>query len=115
MNEDETYGLSARGEAELRGSATTLSPVELELLVRIDGALTLAQLRAGMTGTSDEDFRRALHYLSAAGLIEPAELESFFLEMESGLSNFSVATGEADAGLRSLKRSGYFVRIARRQ
>jgi two-component system, OmpR family, response regulator len=116
MHEDAIYGLSDKGHAELRGSATTLPALDLELLVRIDGQLTVSQLRAGMAQVSDLDFRRTFNALRGAGLIEEVQLDTFALQLESGLSMFSQGTGEeADSGLRSLKRAGYFVRIARPQ
>jgi CheY-like chemotaxis protein len=117
MSEREIFGLTSKGSSELHSGATTLPPMELELLVRVDGSLTVAQLRAGMAQVSDADFRRAFQHLSALHLIERVELDTFALQLQSELDNFALAKGgeEAEAGVRSLKRSGYFVRIARRQ
>ena len=48
MEDKDIYKLTPRGEQELRGSMTTLSPSEIELLIRIDGILAFAQIKAGM-------------------------------------------------------------------
>jgi len=48
MQDNDIYALTGRGQDELRSGATTLSPSELELLVRIDTVLTIAQIKAGM-------------------------------------------------------------------
>ncbi|NML42593.1 response regulator [Ramlibacter sp. G-1-2-2] len=115
MNDQEIFGLTDRGRDELHSGATTLPPVELELLVRIDGSLSVAQLRAGMVNLDEPGFQRSLHHLRVSKLIEPVQLDTFALQLQSELDNFAQAKGtdEADAGVRSLKRSGYFVRIAR--
>lgn len=117
MTDPDIFGLTERGRAELHSGATTLPPVELELLVRVDGSLTVAQLRAGMGQVGDAEFQRAFQHLRVARLIEPVQLDTFALQLQSELDNFNLSQGadEADAGVRSLKRSGYFVRIARRQ
>jgi CheY-like chemotaxis protein len=116
VNEEEIYRLTPAGEAELGGSATTLAPVQLELLVRIDDVLKLGKVREGMAKVSDEEFARALFGLRGAGLIERVDLDTFALRLEDDLAKLQMSGGEeADAGLRSLKRSGYLVSIARRR
>lgn len=116
MIDDAIFGLTAQGQDELRSGATTLGPRELELLVRVDGVLTVGQLRAGMAVLPLQEFSRALDYLQAKWLIAPVVLDTFSLGLQADLNNFASAQGnaDADAGLRSLKRSGYFVRIARK-
>lgn len=116
MNAQLIYGLSPSGQSELRSGSTSLPPTELELLVRIDPALTLDQVRASMPGVDDLAFERALRQLIVRGLIEPVQLDSFALQLQAELDSFASVQGEdAEAGVRSLKRSGYFVRIARRK
>lgn len=113
--DDEIYTLTERGEAELSG-ATSLSPLHLELLVRIDDALNRRQLRRSMDQVDDATFDRTFGDLRAARLIEPAHLDTFGMQLQGELDAFTQASGapEADAGVRSLKRSGYFVRIAKK-
>lgn len=114
MNPQQVYGLSPAGEHELRSGSTTLPPTELELLVRIDPSLTLDQVRASMPVPADAEFERALRQLIMRGFIQPVQLDDFALQLQAGLDSFGSVQGEdADAGVRSLKRSGYFVRIAR--
>jgi CheY-like chemotaxis protein len=110
------FGLTAQGQDELKSGATTLSPTELELLVRIDGTLAVAQIRAGTADVPPAAFDRALDVLQARWLIAPVVLDTFSFQLQTELDTFSNAqSGEdADAGVRSLKRSGYFVRIARK-
>ena len=117
MNDQEIYMPTAAGQHELHSSATNLSASEIELLVRMDGALTLAQIRAGMPTTSDEAFAGALDRLLARRLVSLVELDAFALNMQASLERMAVSVGksEADAGLSSLKRTGYFVRIARKR
>ena len=116
MIDQAIFGLTAQGQDELRSGATTLGPRELELLVRVDGVLTVAQLRAGMAAVSPAEFNRALDVLQARWLIAPVVLDTFSFQLQAELDTFASAQGtdEADAGVRSLKRSGYFVRIARK-
>ena len=117
MYDDAIFGLTAQGQDELRRGATTLAPLELELLVRVDGVLSVAQLRAGMPGLAPAEFNRALDFLQTKWLIAPVVLDTFTFQLQAELDTFASAQSgdaEADAGVRSLKRSGYFVRIARK-
>jgi two-component system OmpR family response regulator len=116
MIDDAIFGLTAQGQDELRSGATTLGPRELELLVRVDGVLSVAHLRAGMPGLAAAEFNQALDFLQAKWLIAPVVLDTFSFGLQAGLDSLqsTQANAEVDAGVRSLKRSGYFVRIARK-
>jgi two-component system OmpR family response regulator len=116
MYDQAIFGLTAQGQDELRSGATTLGPAQLELLVRIDGVLSVAQIRAGMAALPATEFDRALDFLQAKWLIAPVVVDTFSFQLQAELNTFNNAqSGEdADAELRSLKRSGYFVRIARK-
>lgn len=117
MHDDAIYGLTPKGENELRSSATTLSATELDLLVRIDAALTVGQLKAAIPPAAVEGFEPTFDRLRALGLIAPVQPDTFTMQLQGELDRFSLAAGdpEAEAGLRSLKRAGYYVRIARQQ
>ncbi len=118
MHDDETYALTPQGERELHSGATTLSAPELALLVRIDPQLTVGQLRAAQPELAPGEFERLFTGLRAARLIAARALDSFELKLQAELDNFVLprqGASEAAAGLRSLQRSGYFVRIARAQ
>jgi two-component system OmpR family response regulator len=117
MYDQAIFGLTAQGQDELRSGATTLGPTQLELLVRIDGVLSAGQIRAGMAALPAAEFDRSLDFLQAKWLIAPVVVDTFSFQLQSELNVFQNAQGgegEAEAGLRSLKRTGYFVRIARK-
>lgn len=116
MHNDEIYGLTPKGEAELHSSATTLSAAELELLIRIDTALSVGQLRSALPASAAAGFDPTLERLRMLGLVAPVQLDTFAMQLEEELANFSQVSNqaEAEAGERSLRRSGYYVGIARK-
>lgn len=115
MNDNDIYALTTRGQEELRSGASTLDPTTLELLVRIDGSLTLGQLRAGMTNVASGVFTAAFMTLQNSKLVAIAEVDPFTEQFTARMNHFAVtqAEAEADAGAASLKKAGYYVRIAR--
>lgn len=120
MHYDGVYTLTGRGQDELRSSATTLPPAELELLVRIDGVLTLEQIRASMPAISAEAFASTFQSLRNRYMVTVAEPDPFADDFNSQLSQLSqsqlsAAEAQADAVSRSLQKSGYFVSIARKR
>ena len=116
LRDQQCFGLTHLGEQELRGGATTLSPDELDLLVRVDPGLTLGQLRT-TTGLDPMVFDRLFSRLESVLLVAPVMQDTFGWQLQAELDTFALATGdgEAEAGEKSLQRNGYFVRIARRQ
>jgi CheY-like chemotaxis protein len=114
MHDNDVYTLTPRGQDELRAGATSLNPAEIELLVRIDGAQTLAQLRAGMAASPAGMFTAAFMRLQDRGLVTLAEVDPFTEQFTARMNDFAVtqAESEADSGAASLKKSGYYVRIA---
>lgn len=114
MHDNQVYTLTPRGQDELRGGETKLNPAEIELLVRIDGSQTLAQLRAGMTAGTGGIFTAALMTLQDKGLVMLAEVDPFTEQFSARMNDFAVtqAQSEADSGAASLKKAGYYVRIA---
>jgi two-component system, OmpR family, response regulator len=117
MQNQDSYGLTARGEKELRGSVTSLSPAQIELLVRIDGVLTFAQIKAGVPVTSLQAFNSTFQGLLDRGLLAIVEEDPFAEQFKTHLNKraVSAAEAEADSGAISLKRSGYYVGIARKR
>jgi CheY-like chemotaxis protein len=115
MQDNEVYTLTSLGQEEMRSGASTLDPVALELMVRIDGALTLGQLRTGMTTATSGDFTVAFMNLQDKKLVALAEVDPFTEQFTAQLNHFAVtqAEAEADSGAASLKKAGYYVRIAR--
>jgi two-component system OmpR family response regulator len=108
------YGLTPKGQQEIGAGATNLPAQQLELLVRIDGRLSAAQIKTGMN-VPDSAFGSALRSLIAAGLVMPVVTDPFTLEFQRDLDSMAKASDEAeiDGSLASLRRKGYYVRIAR--
>ena len=108
--DDEIFFLTARGNAELSGAGTSLSPAELEILVLVDGRSNVAQVLRGAHGLAPEAAREALRKLRHAQCIESAaKVHSDGIDA-GGL----FTTDAAHAAVGSLQSSGYYVRIARR-
>jgi two-component system OmpR family response regulator len=120
----DVLALTDKGNEELKASGTSLTAEELEILVLIDGKMTAAQLGTAARGLAVADVAAVLNRLFAARLIttatEPSSdgLESGFFTIDVPAGFFSATTekehSEAEQGVSSLKRNGYFVRIARR-
>ena len=115
MHDNEVYKLTPRGQQELRGGETTLSPAEIELLIRVDGLLSVAQIRAGMPAVAPEVFSVKLGSLLDRRLLSPAEPDPFTEQFNIQLNQVALSSAEAegDAGAASLKKTGYYVSIAR--
>ena len=109
------YSLTAQGKEELRGSVTALTPVELEILVRVDGVLTYAQIQAGMPAVAPETFAELFRKLRDRRLLTVVQADPLALQMQASLDLLSGAgpQAKADSGASSLKASGFFVEIAR--
>lgn len=117
MHDKETYCLTPLGERQLRGAMTTASPAEVELLVRVDGILTIGQIKAGMKSFASANFYATFSRLIAAGLLHIRIDDPFadHFTITPSRKALTQATAEADAGTASLQKAGYFVRIARQR
>ena len=117
MQDPVSYVLTVKGQKELRDNATTLSPTQIELLVRIDGALTFAQLSSSMPAVSSVMFTATFQQLLDQRLVAVAEADPFAAQFRIPANKLvlSGAQAEADAGALSLKRSGFYVGIARKR
>lgn len=115
MQPDDTYAPSPHGETELRGSATRLTTAQLDVLVRLDGILTVAQLTAGMAPDQRAAFTAVLRGLENQRLIRRVEPDPFTVQWNADLAQLTRSVGQADvdAGLSSLQRAGFYVQIAR--
>jgi len=125
MVDHDVYALTSRGDEEMRGAATSLSPAEIELLVRTDGSSTVAQIRASMRSVAPDAVTSIYENLARAGLIDLASSEAnksldftdFFDDRpDSAPTDATVSRADAEAarGASTLKEHGYYVRIARR-
>jgi two-component system OmpR family response regulator len=112
----EVYVASERGAAELRRGMTRLSQLEIELLVRLDGASSLDRIHAGMAGVSEHDFADAVATLRERGLVKPAQTDTFAARLQADALRMAGAgaAANADSQLASLRAAGFFVGIARR-
>lgn len=112
------YALTPLGESELRGGATRLSAAQINVLVRMDGVLTLQQV-TGKLGAEDlRAFLAEARDLRDRGLLQQVELDPFTAQWNADMKQFSRALGrpeDADAGVASLQRTGFFVEIARQR
>ena len=111
MDPKGVYAVTTKGSAELGEAGTSLSAIELRLLVLIDGRSTVAQVLQAAPLLPEKTLTDALEKLLRAGCIAPAaDISGVGLE----LTSVTQAESESDAGLASLQKHGYYVRIARR-
>jgi two-component system OmpR family response regulator len=129
IGDDEVFTLAAEGEKQLNNSETSLSRLELELLVLVGGASSVAQICARAAGTPAAEANAALRALLSKGMIAKAQGPAPAPELASISAGDFLKTGayyvppagptpeheiEADEGASYLQKQGYFVRIARR-
>jgi CheY-like chemotaxis protein len=118
MQYTDVYAVTPKGQQELLSSATTISPAEVDLLIRFNGLLTLAQIRQGISADAAlASFDRTLGMLISKGLTAPAVPDPFAASMQFQFSHSSMteADAEADACAESLKTAHFYVRIARKR
>lgn len=124
FTDTDVLALTDKGSAELKAAGTSLSAHELEILVLIDGKMTVAELGTAARKMALADLPEFLAKLFVNRLItnatEPSSdgLESGFFTIDVPAGFFSASTSkdhsEAEQGVSSLNRDGYYVRIARR-
>ena len=124
--EGDVHGLTPKGRQELESAGTSRSPLELEVLVLIDGKSTAGNTvdRAQALGVGREDALNAMGKLLTEGLIGLVNTEGGALDFVDFFSVEGEVTPEktklADANRAAaatealLKQHGYFVSIARR-
>jgi two-component system OmpR family response regulator len=117
VRDEEVYVLTPEGERQLRGGKTTITPDELDLLVRVDGLLTLGQIRAGMGADLPTGFDTTMRRMFDRGLMALRTEDPFAgqLSFKPTKKALDQATAEADVVSSSLQKAGYFVSIARRR
>jgi two-component system, OmpR family, response regulator len=114
MQDADIYALSPQGEREIKGGKTVLTPRLIELLVRMDGALTLGQIRASMPDYPQDEFYFAVSVLLGRGFVRHKN-DSFgdHLQFSPKKTFVEKAQAEGEAAAMSLGRAGYYVSIAR--
>jgi two-component system, OmpR family, response regulator len=116
MHYTDVYAVTPKGKQELLSSATTISPAEIDLLIRFNGLLTLAQIRQGMSADDAlASFDKTIGMLIFKGLTAPVVADPFAASLQFQFSHSSMteADAEADACAESLKTTHFYVRIAR--
>jgi CheY-like chemotaxis protein len=74
----QVFELAPKAKRELGRVVSDLTPAQLELLVRTDGALSLAQVREAMPALSDDSFTAAFQAMWRQGLLREAQKEDMF-------------------------------------
>ena len=125
VDEQDVYALTRSADKELRGSDTSLSALELEFLVLIDGHTSVAEIARRKKTLAPAAVADVFRSLIGRNLIELSQKDTAGgLEIGDFLSSQSFyvppagvvrdADEEATAGVSSLQQTGYYVRIARR-
>lgn len=122
--DDDVFALTNKGQKELHGSATSLVPAALEVLVLIDGKSTVGETVARARTTGRETLLNILENLLYDGLIDFANDQTgspdfidFFQTKSAGKpSAEATAKARKDSAATALllQQKGYAVRIARR-
>lgn len=115
MQNEDIYALTPLGESELRSSATRLAPAEIDVLVRLDGMLTIGQVISSLAPAARPGFDAVFRGLLDRRLVKVVELDPFTRTWNAQveLLTQAVKPERAEAGLSSLQRSGFYVQIAR--
>jgi two-component system OmpR family response regulator len=125
VQDEDVFALTGKGEQELRGSETSLSPAEIELLVRIDGATPVSGIAPDVKLLDRDAVHETFRKLRDSGLIRldtgqpaPEGLAILFDDKpvaQPSRKAMSAATAEAATGVSSLKKQGFYTRIARKR
>ena len=121
---DDVFVLTAKGNAELRGSGTSLTPSEIEVLVLLDGRSSAGETAARARTLGADAVLNILGKLFRDGLIDLVKDQDIsldfvdFFETKGPTSSTAAATAkgkkQAAATVALLQENGYSVRIARR-
>ncbi len=124
VDEKDVYTLTDKGQKELSGAETSLSPLLLELLVCVDGKATVAQIGARLRSFPADGAIPAFENLVRDGLVEfssskktgSVDFIDFISAAPVQLSAQALSEADQDAsnGVATLRKHGYSVRIARR-
>lgn len=107
MSEKRVYVITAKGNAELTGANTSLSPEDLKLLVLVDGYASIADIA--------KQTESKLPVATVAQTLDRLAKAGFIADPDATASiNVGDFFKESEAGFASLQASGFYVRIARR-
>lgn len=122
--EDDVFALTPKAQHELRGSATSLAPAALEVLVLIDGVSSVSETAARARTIEKQTVINIFGNLLYDGLIafatdqnDAPDLIDFFQTkgpVKPSIAATAKAKKESAATALLLQQQGYVVRIARR-
>jgi len=120
VNPDDVCSLTDKGRSQLQGAGTSLSPEELEVLVRVDGRASAAQLARGARSLAPGRALEILGRLTEQELIakggsqpDAIPVDDFFT-LDVPAAAAGGAASDIDTSMSRLQQQGYYVRIARR-
>src|SRR5690348_11750095 len=86
LHYNDIYAVTPKGQQELRSAATTISPPELDLLVRLDGILSIAQIRQSVGEAAGATLDNTVQLLLAKGLVTQVQADPFAASLQFQLS-----------------------------
>ena len=127
LDKKHVFALTAKGSRELKSAATSLTAMELKLLVLIDGNSPVSRILKLFASQPEPELLDTLHKLKRSGLIADAggkedagdgsiEATGFFTRPvfpESEAAG-AEAAAQSDQTLQILRKQGYVARIAKR-
>lgn len=125
MDEDHVFALTAKGTRELKSASTSLTALELKLLVLIDGKSPVARLYKVFKEQPQAELKDTLHKLKTGGFIADVggdeeggdgsiEATGFFTRPVFPDLQKGGAAAQSDETLQLLRKQGYVARIAKR-
>ncbi len=125
LDDEAILALTREGENELHEAGTALTPVQLEVLVLIDGFASVAQVLQRAPGAATPELRRSLEELVEKGFVKALEHTDsdaldpgdFFTSVKA-VHHVAEPDGDAEAQAAAnaafLHQNGYCVNVARR-
>lgn len=125
VNGFDVYVVTFKGNKELQASETGLSPLQLELMVLIDGRSTVSEIRGRLkSSVTDPQFMKAMQDILGKGYADhahnqvapPSDALDFFSAAPPPPSALALdqASAEVSSGISTLQQHGFYVRIAMR-
>ena len=120
----DVFIVTEKGQEELSRGSTALSASELELLVLMDGKVTVQEMNGRIKDLDEYEVAMLIPKLMRDGLVAKASIAeqdnidfSYFFDAERTQPTAEAqaqAQQEAETGTRALQRDGYYVGITRR-
>lgn len=125
LSDIDVLALTKGGENELHEAGTTLTPIQLEALVLIDGKSSVAQLLGRVPDAPREELRTSLQQLIEKGFVttpacsdsdalDPGDFFSSSVSRDHAAVPDDEAHAQAAANAAFLHQNGYFVNVVRR-